>query len=943
MPTDRIRFIDPDATGGGTGVDLANAYTDAINALAGEIGTPNLVTADERLVFECHSSAGGQVTTTHSVSTTWTTDYSTGNYILFRPYTGNRAGAEWDATKFTFNPSANPSSSVTDDWRDVVYDGLQVDCSQAGVSQILFKFLSGGSDRREIKGCYLRYSGTGGSGNLLTSYASDIDFRFSNNIIDGWPARMFSDSRNGGTYYYSDNTFVNNTAAISKTGSGTSIAKGNLFYNTTTPFTGTFAAGTDYNSTDQVSLGYTVTGGGNANDRLSQTFTFVSGTDYAITVGDTGAYQLGVDLSADGLYPIVKDIRDLDRVINTSIGVFDPDAIDATRPLIDVITDPIVDGGTITLTGTNLDLTTSFILSNGTVSQSQALTGQTATNIGPSTIVRGDLPFTDINQTIVATVTDGINPQYDKELTFNPANGFQLVTALNIILDNTSLFSAVTGGTPIDGDQLVVPDTSFNGHTVEYFSDGLFNITGGTGNDQIDNVEYWDSTLESWSGPVTIFITGDVVDTIAPVFTAGPSISNVATTSYSVDFTTDESGTYRFISILDSDVAPTVEEVLAGQSSGGGAPVFDSTLLAMTLNTPVSTPATGQASGASYDVYVAVQDPTGNSRLASVIKVTTTISNSAPIVTPPDNIVISFPNGGSGLPKDNSVLLSWIATATVVDDNDILTATADLSGLTDPIPQGTHTITFSATDSGGLTDSAQSNLTVVEAAGGNTAPIVTAPNDVSLQYPNGSTGLSKTDTVFLAWLATATVVDDSDTLTATADLSGLADPIPQGSYTITFTATDTEGLVGTDIAVLTLSEQTSPGLVIETSDVDLNFSQPFKPNNLEVERVMVNGEYGNVIRISPQEDISSNTNTLILRSPKPNVFNKTITIANGLTLGVTTKSVNRVLFVSNEYVEYIILENDIIISGEWSVCLHSLTPSGKMKILGPLTFSLDNC
>jgi len=100
-------------------------------------------------------------------------------------------------------------------------------------------------------------------------------------------------------------------------------------------------------------------------------------------------------------------------------------------------------------------------------------------------------------------------------------------------------------------------------------------------------------------------------------------------------------------------------------------------------------------------------------------------ANTAPVVTPPVNQTIEFVFGTGGLPKNDTTLLAAIATASVADDNDVLSAVVDLSGLADPIPAGVHTIPFNATDLDGLPGSADWILTVAEAAD-ITAPDFTA-------------------------------------------------------------------------------------------------------------------------------------------------------------------------------------------------------------------------
>jgi len=105
-------------------------------------------------------------------------------------------------------------------------------------------------------------------------------------------------------------------------------------------------------------------------------------------------------------------------------------------------------------------------------------------------------------------------------------------------------------------------------------------------------------------------------------------------------------------------------------------------------------------------------------------------------------------------------------------------------------------------------DGVESNPFVWAVSEANNPPVVTAPTDIEIQFVNGGAGLAKDDSTLLAWLASAFVVDDSDILTVSGDLSALADPIPAGGpYTITFLSSADSGLLtDTDTAQLTVSE-----------------------------------------------------------------------------------------------------------------------------------------
>lgn len=78
-------------------------------------------------------------------------------------------------------------------------------------------------------------------------------------------------------------------------------------------------------------------------------------------------------------------------------------------------------------------------------------------------------------------------------------------------------------------------------------------------------------------------------------------------------------------------------------------------------------------------------------------------------------------------------------------------------------------------------------------------------------------------------------------------------------------------------------------------------------------------EYGNRIRINLSEDISSNTNSIKLISPTPYRTSKTITEADGLTVGDVNVEVGEETYLAGEYLEYEFQDGDIFIAGEWEV------------------------
>ncbi len=317
MPTERIRYVDPDAAGLGNGLTLADAYTGLVAAIAGEISDPDLVANDEVLAFEVLASSGSADTGgTPSVSSTWTTDSD--HPIVFRPYTGHSASTEWDPSKYRLSTT---SSSVSI-FRDLRIENIQIELVGSG-SQSLYSIGGGGDGYRVFTGCYIRYAGSGGSSNRAFTWGSNVNAVFTNNIFEGGFNQALLNNRSSDSSIFYNNTFVNCLGGVVYGGSAnTALLKNNLFSGCTSDASGTFSAGTDSNSTDNASIGYTVTGGGNIGDRTSQTFTFASVTDYAITGTDTGAREHGLDLTADANYPFADDIDGNVRASIWDIGAY---------------------------------------------------------------------------------------------------------------------------------------------------------------------------------------------------------------------------------------------------------------------------------------------------------------------------------------------------------------------------------------------------------------------------------------------------------------------------------------------------------------------------------------------------------------------------------------------------------------------------------------------
>ena len=224
---------------------------------------------------------------------------------------------------------------------------------------------------------------------------------------------------------------------------------------------------------------------------------------------------------------------------------------------------------------------------------------------------------------------------------------------------------------------------------------------------------------------------------------------------------------------------------------------------------------TASLSVGTHTITASVTDAGG---LSGSDAITVTVDNTAPSVT------ISAPADGAGFNVGDSV--SFTGSATDFEDGDLtasLTWTSSLDGAigsggsfaTSGLSAGTHVITASVTDAGGLQGSDAITITV------NAAPIVTitAPTDGSSYTQGDSIGFAGTASdpeqgdlsASLAWSSSLDGAIGTGGSFSTSALS-------IGTHTITASVVDAGGLPGTD--AITVTVQAPPVQVTFTSIAD---------------------------------------------------------------------------------------------------------------------------
>lgn len=294
------RYVDPNAAAGGDGT--TNGLSGSTCAYASmaiwEAAQQQDLTDGGGDIAECIcSSNGGAADTTSVTIDGWTTGAS--SYITIYAAPAYRHAGVWDTGKYR---RTTTDTSITISEAFVRVNFLQVSVNDAFASCIYVNVSGANGDVRignnivranttGLRGIYFYWIGTGG-------------FAYDNIVYDFLTATgrgIGVNVANSCKFY--NNTIHNCTIGLAG-GSDTPIAINNLLAACTTPASGTFAAGTDYNATDDASIGYTVTGGGNTHDRVSQTFTFAdeSGDDFHLDTSDAGARDFGVSDPGSGLF-----------------------------------------------------------------------------------------------------------------------------------------------------------------------------------------------------------------------------------------------------------------------------------------------------------------------------------------------------------------------------------------------------------------------------------------------------------------------------------------------------------------------------------------------------------------------------------------------------------------------------------------------------------------
>ncbi|MEK7184568.1 MAG: fibronectin type III domain-containing protein, partial [Patescibacteria group bacterium] len=400
----------------------------------------NLVSSDEQWNIAAY---GGSAETTLVTIAGWTTD-STHYLRIFTPVSTAEVGASqrhsgaWDDTKYNFTPAAfTTNTQIISIAADIAYirlEGLQFKLSTnstQAATAISFGTNSLSSDVRLSNNIIIAGTLSGSPTNvtaLNVSSSATSTLSIFNNLFYDFTVNSVGQivSSVPGTGFAHTINFYNNTIYNSRIGftiNARTVIKAinNLFSSVTTVASGTFIAGTDYNATNNSSIGYTVTGSGNTHDRVSQTFVFSdeSSDNFHLAVSDSAAKARGLSDPGAGLFS--DDIDGATRSGSWDIGADENDTVDSDAPVISSIASSTTET-TATITWTTNELATSTVkyglnssygtsstTENTYTSHSITLPGLTASTLYHFQVSSGDSSYnyaTSSDYTFTTTAAD---------------------------------------------------------------------------------------------------------------------------------------------------------------------------------------------------------------------------------------------------------------------------------------------------------------------------------------------------------------------------------------------------------------------------------------------------------------------------------------------------------------------------------------------------------
>ena len=413
----------------------------------------------------------------------------------------------------------------------------------------------------------------------------------------------------------------------------------------------------------------------------------------------------------------------------------------------------------------------------------------------------------------------GLNPQDASDATGDLDNDG--LSNLDEYTAGTAIDNADTDGdtyadgldeAPLDGNvwDLTAPVLTLNGSPAVTIEVGEDYVDAGA--TALDNIDRDISHAIQVGGNLDVKTVGDYTLT----YTVSDNVGNAA-----IPVT-------RSVKVQDT-VAPTITppvSILVAATNGSGTAATDAKITAFLSDATANDKGDGVIAKISHNapavfplgtttVTFTAKDRSGNQGTATA---TVTVQDqTAPILTLKGNAVINLTVG------DNYTDAGATAADNVDDDVDI-TSRIQVTGSVNTGVAGSYTLTYSVSDN--AANAAQPITRTVNVQGNGTPPVVTPPSPITVAAINAQ-GTPANDSAINSFLTSAIAIDNTGEPTFNITTNAPSQ-FPLGITTVTFTATDSKGNVGTGTSSVTVKDLTPPQITLNGDlQVTLNTSQNY--------------------------------------------------------------------------------------------------------------------
>ncbi len=363
-------------------------------------------------------------------------------------------------------------------------------------------------------------------------------------------------------------------------------------------------------------------------------------------------------------------------------------------------------------------------------------------------------------------------------------------------------------------------------------------------------------------------------EVIAPVLSA-QSASSITQTSATLNFTSDEAGTYYYLIYGSTSSAPDSATVV---SQGASLP----TIVKGTSSATASANAvavTGLSPGTSYKAYVVVKDVSGNVSLVSTITFTTVVAAPAFTLSAASATRTYLTSGTAFTTNSTGGLIASFAISATPAGMSFDTSTGTLTGAPTTIASAT-TYTVTATN---VTGTATQNFVLTVTA----RPITIKAANKSATYIGSAVSVTNSYTITSGTLAGSdTFTSFTYTYSSAGYSASQTAPTNVGSYTITPSA-----------AVFSVGSASNYTITYDTATLTIN-----KANQSALTITTTTGKYGTPLRLVTSGGSGTGAITFAVTSAGTasgcSIAIETITVSSFGTCNVTaTKALDANYFV----------------------------------------------